>query len=154
MPHLRESEFHLGIPDMTTRLSPDDYVLLAELAGGTRTISNANPRDGAERLVAADYATSRSLNMSTVEYEITARGKLALMLKQFGVQSTRFSVEPHRLDVDGLWYLKIASDGNPTVLMSIGEATKLAIALRSISADDMANDLDSQILKARRYAGA
>ncbi len=139
---------------MATRLSRDDYALLDELKTGPRTISDIRPRDGADRLVAAGYATSRSLNISTVEYEITDRGRIAAVLTQFGVQTTQFSVEPHRHDVDGLSYLKMASDGNPAVLMSIGEATKLAIVLRTVAADDIANNLESQIVKARKYAGA
>jgi hypothetical protein len=138
---------------MAARLSRDDFDLLDELKAGPRSISGANPRDGADRLVAARYATSRSLNISSVEYEITDLGRIALVLKQFGVASTQFSVEPHRLDVSGLWHLKITAEGNPTLMMDIGGATKLAIVLRDAGADDMANDLERQIEKARRYAG-
>jgi hypothetical protein len=137
---------------LLARLSRDDYALLDELKSGPRTISDAKPRDGADRFVAAGYATSRSLNISSVEYEITQLGRIALVLDQHGVVSTRYSVEPHRHDVDGLWYLKITSEGNPALMMEIGAATKLAIVLRSAGADDLANDLERQIEKARRYA--
>lgn len=137
---------------MATTLSRDDYALLEQLNGGPRTISGNRPREGADRVVEAGYAKAGNLNISSVEYTITNLGRQALMLKQFGVPSTQFSVEPHRHDVDGLWYLKITSEGNPAILMSVGKATQLAIALRSVGADDKANDFDHQIEKARRYA--
>ena len=138
---------------MATTLSRDDYALLDQLNAGAQTISDNKPRDGADRLVAVRYATSRSLSISVVEYEITKLGKIAAALRQFGVWSTQFDVEPHRHDVDGLWYLKVTSEGNPVLMMSIGLATKLLVRLREIGADDLANDLEHQIEKARRYAG-
>jgi hypothetical protein len=101
---------------MSARLSRDDYVLLNELKAGPRTISDARPRNGAaDRLVAAGYATSRNLNISSVEYEITEIGRIALVLDKHGVLSTRYTVEPHRHDVDGLWYLRVTSEGNPAL---------------------------------------
>jgi len=133
-------------------ISRDDYALLDELKDGPRTISGAKPRDGADRLVAADYATSRNLNISTVEYEITKLGRAALVLGQHGVLSTRYAVEPHRREEDGLWYFKITSEGNPALLMSAGSATKLMDHLRAVGANDLANDLEHQLEKARRYA--
>jgi hypothetical protein len=143
----------MGHRHMTIRLSNNDYDLLEELKTESQTITGAKPRDGADRLVAAAYATSRNLNVSSVEYEITELGRLAVVLKQFGVRSTQFSVEPHRHEVSGIWHLKITSEGNPTVLMDIGGAAKLSIVLRTVGADDMANDFERQIDKARRYAG-
>jgi hypothetical protein len=64
---------------VTTKLSSEDYDLLAELIrrDGPARISHGRPRDGAERLVAAGYATSRSLNLSDIEYEITQLGRTA-----------------------------------------------------------------------------
>jgi hypothetical protein len=137
---------------MTARLSQQDYELLGELKAGPRTISGNRPRDGADRLVAAGYATSRNLNVSVVEYEITTLGKIALVLMSHGVVSTNFSCEPHRRDDDGLWYLKVASPGNPTNLMSIGMATKLVAHLRAIGADDVANRVERETERVRRFA--
>jgi hypothetical protein len=136
-----------------SRLSRDDHALLDQLNDGPQTILGNRLRDGADRLVAAGYATSRSLNMSVVDYEITKLGKIALALKQFGVWNTDFSVEPHRFEVNGLWYLKVTSEGNPALMMDIGSATKLMIVLRSVGADDMADEFEREINKARRYAG-
>jgi hypothetical protein len=138
---------------MTTKLSGNDYQLLGQLSAGPQTISGNKPHDGADRLVAAGYAESRSLNPSVVEYGITARGRTALLLKDFGVLSTRVAIEPHRHDVDGLWYLNITSEGNPALMMGLGSATRLLDALRRTGADDIANDFDRQLDKAYRYAG-
>ena len=137
---------------MTARLSQQDYELLGELKAGPRTISGNKPRDGADRLVAAGYATSRNLNVSVVEYEITGLGEIAQVLRSYGVGSPRFSVEPHRHDVDGLWYLKVTSESNPTLLMDIGSATKLVVHLRTVGADDIANDVERETDRARRFA--
>ncbi|MGJ4971025.1 hypothetical protein ACQR1N_20380 [Bradyrhizobium sp. HKCCYLRH1073] len=138
---------------MVAGLSSDDYALLNELKVRPRTISDVRSRHGADRLVAAGYAISRNLNISSVEYEITKLGKLALVLNQHGVLSTRYTVEPHRHDVDGVWYLKVTSEGNPALMMSIGAAQKLLQGLRSADADDLVNDLSRQIEKAYQYAG-
>lgn len=140
---------------MAAKLSIEDYALLADLKarGGTATISGNQSRDGADRLVAAGYATSRNLNASVVEYEITRLGRIALVLKSYGLRSTNFSViEPHRSDVDGLWRLKVSSDGDPALLMDIGSATKLVIQLRAVGADDLANIFERETERARRYA--
>ena len=152
VPHLYRPNIS-GALDMAIRLSSNDYTLLGELTGGSRTISEARRRDGADRLVGVGYATSRNLNISSVEYEITDLGRIALVLSQHGVLSTRYTVEPHRHDVDGMWYLTVTSEGNPTLLMSIGTATILMDHLRAVGADDLANDLGRKIAKARRYAG-
>jgi hypothetical protein len=138
---------------MSTGLSSADYALLGELATRPRTISEARPRDGADRLVSAGYATSRSLNLKSVEYEITDLGKIAVVLSQYGVLSIRYTVQPYRNDVDGLWYLIVTSEGNPALLMSVGTATGLMDHLRAIGTDDLANDLQRKIGKAKRYAG-
>jgi hypothetical protein len=153
VPHPHQPQFQRGSTDTAARLSRDDYALLDELKARPRTISDVRPRHGADRLVAAGYATSRNLNISSVEYEITEIGRVALVLDQYGVLSTQYTVEPQRHDVDGLWYLKVTSESNPTLLMPIGSATKLAIVLRAAGADDRANDFEGQIEKARRYAG-
>ena len=137
---------------MATRLSPDDYALLDELKTRPRRIRAPKPRDGADRLVEAGYATSRSLNMSAVQYEITPLGKIARALKDFGVYSTQYSVEPHRHDLDGQWYLKVRSEGNSPFLMPLGSATKLMDQLRAVGADDLANELERQIDRARWHA--
>src|SRR5262249_39332255 len=137
---------------MATRLSIDDYALLDELKDGPRSITAPKPRDGVDRLVEAGDAVSRSLNMSVFEYEITPLGEIARVLKDFGVYSTQYSVEPHRHDVDGQWYLKVTSEGNSPFLMPIGSATKLMDHLRAVGVDDLANELNRQIEKARRCA--
>ena len=61
--------------------------------------------------------------MSVVRHEITPLGKIARALKDFGVYSTQYSVEPHRHDLNGQWYLKVTSEGNSSFLMPIGSAT-------------------------------
>jgi hypothetical protein len=73
----------------------------------------------------------------------------------FARQRLVFGLIPEVLkdDVDGLWHLKVTSEGNPALLMSIGAARKLLNNLRSADADDLANDLNRQIEKAYRYAG-
>ena len=140
---------------MAAKLSIEDYALLADLRakGGTATISGNQARDGADRLVAAGYATSRNLNVSVVEYEITRLGRIALVLKSYGLRTTSFSVvELHRSDVDGLWRVKVSSDGDPAVLMDIGSATKLVIQLRAVGADDLANIFERETEKSCRFA--
>jgi hypothetical protein len=137
---------------MAIRLSSAEYALLGELATAPRAISEARPRDAGDRLVAAGYATSRNLNRRSVEYEITRLGLIALVLSQYGVLSTQYTVQPYRHDVDGLWYLIVNSEGNPGLLMSIGTAVTLMDHLRAIGIDDLADDLNCKIEKARRYA--
>ena len=64
---------------MAPRLSPEDYRLLDDLdrSGGIARISDGRPRHGADRLVDVGLATSRSLNISDVEYEMTPLGRKA-----------------------------------------------------------------------------
>lgn len=138
---------------MTTGLSSADYTLLSELGKGPRTISEARRRDSADRLVSTGYATFRNLNLKSVEYEITDLGRVAVVLSQYGVLSTQFTAQPYRNDVDGMWYLIVNSEGNPSLLMSIGTATGLMDHLRAIGAEHLANDLYRKIGKARRYSG-
>ena len=137
---------------MAVKLSLNDYALLDELKAGPRTIPGNKPRDGADRLVAVGYATSRSPNISVVEYEITHLGKIALVLKSYGLMSTQLSIEPHRHDVDGLWHVKVKSEGDPTLLMSVGSATKLVVHLRAVGAEDLANDFEREANRTRRFA--
>ena len=136
---------------MAVNLLHDDFTLLDQLKAGPQIISGNKPRHGADRLVAAGYATSRSLNISTVEYEITQQGIIALLLRSYGVNDTRFSIEPHRNDVDGLWYLKLTSEGNPALLIGIGTATRLATELRNVGADHLANRLERELEKSGAY---
>jgi hypothetical protein len=51
------------------------------------------------------------------------------------------------------WYLIVTSEGNPALLMSVGTATGLMDRLRAVGTDDLANDLERKIGKAKRYAG-
>jgi hypothetical protein len=137
------------------RPSPEEYDLLAELNSrdGLARISHGRPRASADRLVSVGYATSRALNLSDVEYEITRNGRTALLLKDYGIWNTQFSsMEPHRLD-DGLWYIKVSSEGDPATMLAIGAATKLAMQLRTIGAEDLADRFQKEIERARRYAG-
>jgi hypothetical protein len=100
---------------MAPRLSPEDYRLLDELnrSGGTARISDGQPRHGADRLVDAGLATSRSLNLSDVEYEMTPLGRKAHVLRQHGIVSTDIeTIEPHQSDTDGLWYVKVCCPGD------------------------------------------
>jgi hypothetical protein len=136
---------------MATRLSSPDYVVLGELADGLHTISAARPRDRADRLVVAGYATFRNLDIRSAEYEITDLGRIALALSQHGILSPRYTAKPQRHD--SLWYLAVASEGNPDLLMSIGTATRLMDHLRAIGAAHLANDLEHKIAKTRRYEG-
>ncbi len=140
---------------MAAKLSIEDYALLADLEarGGVATISDNRPRQGADHLVGAGYATSRNLNVSVVEYEITRLGRIALVLKSYGLWSTDFSViEPHRSDIDGLWRVKVSSDGDQALLMDIGSTTKLAIHLRAVGADDLTKWFEAETDRTRRYA--
>jgi hypothetical protein len=80
-------------------------------------------------------------------------GRTSQLLKEYGVLSTDVEIEPHQHDVNGFWYLKTTSEGNPAVLIGLGTATKLVDALRRTGADDVASNFDRQIDKAYRYAG-
>jgi hypothetical protein len=64
---------------MARRLLPENYSLLDEMkmnqGGGVARISDGRRRHGAERLVKAGVASSRPLNMSNVEYEMTPLGR-------------------------------------------------------------------------------
>ena len=104
-------------------------------------------------MVTAGFATSRNVNIDSVEYEITPLGRTALVLRAYGLVSTEFSsIEPHRHDVDGLWYVKVSSDGNPAALMGIGAVMKLATQLRAVGAIDLAGTFEREAERARRYA--
>jgi hypothetical protein len=74
---------------MARRLSPEEYRLLDKMnqRGGVARISYGRPRHGAERLVEIGFASSRSLNMSDVEYEMTPLGREAYVLRQHGIVS-------------------------------------------------------------------
>lgn len=139
---------------MATKLSAQDYDLLRDLnsRGGRARISDGRPRHGAERLVAVGYTTSRALNLSDVEYDITSLGRTVLVLKDHGIHSTQLTIEPHRFDVEGRWWIKVSSVGDPAVMMEIGAATKLAILLHAVGAEELAMRFEIEIDRARRYA--
>jgi DNA-binding PadR family transcriptional regulator len=61
-------------------ITDEEFELLKELneRGGIARISDGKPRHAADRLVEAGYATSRALNMSDIEYEVTEAGRKAL----------------------------------------------------------------------------
>jgi hypothetical protein len=70
---------------MAANLKPEDYELLDDLysrSGGTAQILSGRRRDGANRLVAAEYATVRALNLSDLEYTITELGRAARVYAQ------------------------------------------------------------------------
>jgi hypothetical protein len=141
---------------MATRLSPEDFQLLDELnrSGGTARISDGRPRHGADRLVDAGLATSRSLNMIDAEYEMTPLGRKALVLRQHGIANTDIeTIEPHRSDADGLWYVKVSCPGDPTVLITVGNAANLVTHLRHAHVQDLADRFQEQAERARRFAG-
>jgi hypothetical protein len=141
---------------MATALSPEDYRLLDELnrGGGTARISDGRPRHGADRLVDAGLATSRSLNLSDVEYEMTPLGRKAHVLRQHGIASTDIdTIEPHRSDIDGLWYVKVSCPGDPAVLITVGNAVSLVAHLRHAHVQDLADRFQEQTDRARRFAG-
>ena len=142
---------------MARRLSPEDYRLLDEInqRGGGARISEGRPRHGAERLVEAGFVRARPLNMSDVEYEMTPLGREAYVLKQHGIASVDVeTIEPHRFDVDGLWYVTVSCPGDPAVLMQIGAASKLAAHLRVAHANDLADRFEEETERARRFAGS
>ena len=130
-----------------TILSSDEYDLLDELnnRGGVARISGGRQRGGAEKLVNCGYAVSRSLNLSDVEYEITELGKAAFVLHQFGINSTAFSVEPHRFKVDGRWYVKISGASAADHLFEVGSAVKVVLNLKSAGAHDIARRFEIAI---------
>lgn len=72
------------------------------------------------------------------------------MLKSYGLMSTQLSIEPHRHDVDGLWYVK--SEGDPTLLMGVGSAAKLIVNLRAAGAEDLADDFERGVDRTCRFA--
>jgi hypothetical protein len=141
---------------MTGRLSPEDYRLLEQmnLQGGIARISGGRPRQGADHLVDAGFATSRALNMSDVEYEMTALGRWAFALRWYGIASAEIeTIEAHRHD-DGLWYVKVSCSGDLAVMMTVGAATKLVEDLRAANADELAEKLQHETDRARRFAAS
>jgi hypothetical protein len=75
------------------------------------------------------------------------------VLKQHGIASTDVeTIEPHRFDVDGVWYVKVSCRGDPAVLMQIGAASKLAAHLRVARADDLADRFEEETERARRFS--
>jgi hypothetical protein len=140
---------------MAVRLSADDRRLLDDMAerGGRATISGNRPRHDADRLVDLGLATSRSLNISDVEYEMTALGRKALALKRHGIASSEVdTIEPHKHD-DGLWYVKVTCAGDPAVMMPVDSATELAADLRVVGEVDLANKVQHEADRAPRFAG-
>ena len=142
---------------MAPRLSPEDYRRLDELnrSGGTARISDGQPRHGADRLVDAGLATSRSLNLSDVEYEMTPLGRKAHVLRQHGIVSTDIdTIEPHQSDTDGLWYVKVCCPGDPAVLITVSNGASLVAHLRNARVTDLADRFQEQTDRARRFAGS
>jgi hypothetical protein len=136
-----------------TRISLEDYRLLDEMnqRGGRARISDGRPRHDAEKLVQTGFATSRALNMSDVEYETTALGRKAFVLKRHGIQNTDVvEIDAHKHD-DGLWYVKVSCPGEPAVLMTVGAATSLISELDA-TGDDLAAEFRHQTDRARRFA--
>jgi hypothetical protein len=93
--------------------------------------------------------------MSDVEYEKTPLGRQAFVLKQHGIASADVAtIEPHRFDVDGMWYVKVSCPGDPAVLMQFGAASKHAAHLRVAHVDDLADRFQEETERARRFTGS
>lgn len=123
--------------------------------GSPRIISGARHRHGADQLVEAGFARSRSLTMGYVEYEMTPLGRKAFILWQYGIRSIDIAtVEPHRYEVDGLWYVRIDSPGDPAVMMAPNAATTLVRDLRLAHEDGLADSIEKEIARARQFGGA
>src|SRR6266404_7300295 len=89
-------------------LTQEEIALLKTLVehGGESTITGNKDRGGLNRLVAANYVTSRSVSMDKTVHAITEAGRTALALSRYGVSSQITStIEPYR-DDHGLWRVK------------------------------------------------
>jgi hypothetical protein len=75
-----------------------------------------------------------------------------MVLKEYGIRSTNFSIEPHRFEVDGLWRVRVTSAGAQPLMLDIGSATKLAIHLRTVHSIELAERFERETQKARQHA--
>ena len=92
--------------------------------------------------------------MSDVEYEMTPLGRKAHVLRQHGIASMDIeTIEPHLSDANGLWYVKVGCPGDPTVLITVGNATDLVTHLRHARVTDLADRFQEGTDRARRFAG-
>jgi hypothetical protein len=134
-----------------------DLELLLDLnrRGGTASIYDGKPRQGADRLVDLGYATSRALNLSDIEYVITKAGRKALVLQRYGLPDRDYSIAPTK-DPHGVPRVKFQSVGDPLRLVDLHGALNLTAELREIGDDDTASAIDISVRKARhrQIAGA
>jgi len=124
---------------------------IADLAGYCRVFNKASVRNWGTKT-----APGLTLNLSDVEYQITPLGRTARVLNDFGLghhEISTMTIEPHRHDVDGRWWVKVSSPGNPTSIMEVGATTKLAIILRALGVDALAKRFETETATARRYEG-
>ena len=155
-PSLINAEGRMRSENMMINLSSVEYDLLAELnrLDGRARLAEPDRRANVDRLVSEGYAKSRALNVSDIECEIAQAGRAALVLRGYGIPTTLFTlIEPHRHD-DGLWYIKVSSEGNPATMLSMGAATRLVAELRSVVAGEFADQFQAEIDRTRIYASA
>ena len=87
-------------------------------------------------------------------YTLTTLGRTALLLKSYGIFNTDIAnVEPYLLDGDGLWRVKVSTEGDADVFLDIGAATRLADELRVYGTTDLAIRFDHETQLARTNDG-
>jgi hypothetical protein len=135
---------------MMIALTAEDYELLGDLRerGGRAAISHARPREGAERLVKVGYATSRALNMSDIEYQITQAGRKALIFRRYGLPDRlyRISAATHP---QGGPSVKFEYAGDPVRFVDLHGAMNLATELNEIGDVETASAINASAETAR-----
>jgi hypothetical protein len=130
-----------------------DHKVLSDMVanGGRVQMTSDAEREIAWRLVELGFAEFVPLSMKIATIEITARGRTAKILADFGIWNPDFcAIERQPSEMNGKWMLKV-STVRGAVCIDTEDASGLVAQLMDVGATGIARQFHAEIERARRY---
>jgi hypothetical protein len=130
-----------------------DHKVLSDMVAkhGRLLVGSGVDKEIARRLVELGFAEFVTVNAKTVIIEITARGRAAKVLADFGIWNPDFcAIEPLPSDINGRWMLKVSTVSG-AVWLDTEDASGLVAQLMDAGATNIARRFHAEIERARRY---
>jgi hypothetical protein len=134
--------------------SAEDYEVLSDMLAndGRVQVTSDAAKERARRLVALDYVMIVPVSVTALTIEITARGRTAKVLADFGIWNPDFcAIEPQPSEMNGRWVIKVSTVSGSPVLLEIADAIALVTCLLRVGATDIARQFKAEIERAERY---